>query len=110
MVNFTSSLAPLVEEHCATVPIRTNSPKNRETPGNLPPLKPFLVNLASITNCGLLDWLLNNAADISVWAPNNQFLEAWTARRPASDHFDCGLISGDCLHGLAGLPENPEWI
>jgi hypothetical protein len=50
---------------CATVPIRTNSPKNRETPGNLAPLKAFLVNLVSITNCGLLDWLLDIAADRS---------------------------------------------
>jgi hypothetical protein len=52
-------------EHCATVQVCTNSPKNRETPGNLPPLKAFLENLVSITNCGRLDWLPDIAADRS---------------------------------------------
>ena len=62
------------------VPIRTNfaKKKNRETPGNLAPLKAFLVNLVSITNCGLLDWLLDIAADSS--------------RHPTTSFWKAGLL------------------
>ena len=80
-MNFASSLVTLVEEHVRlsqSVPYRTNSPKNRETPGNLAPLKAFLVNLVSITNCGLLDWLLDIAADSS--------------RHPTTSFWKAGLL------------------